>query len=107
MRSTTAFCVTSNSCQRQTRRHPRVTIDPMWTAALILFGWAMTAIAFWLPTPSIWMRLITVISVLGLVGLAASWRERHTLSRVSVANVALGVLTGVAMYGVARLLCRM
>ena len=72
--------------------------------ALIVCGCTITNVAFVLPTWDTWMRLIVALSVLGSIGLLASWSQPSVWRRPRAGEIVLAALSGVMIYASAWVL---
>jgi uncharacterized protein YbjT (DUF2867 family)/membrane protease YdiL (CAAX protease family) len=73
-------------------------------AVLSIAGIVVMNAAFLVSAADPWIRLVSGIALLGAVALPTAWRERRRLFRVDALGVAVGLATGLALYGIARAL---
>jgi membrane protease YdiL (CAAX protease family) len=58
--------------------------------------------AFLVPTPDPWSRVVAGIALLGAIAVPTVWKERRRLLRVDAPGVTIGLVSGLALYLVAR-----
>jgi len=66
----------------------------------------MNGVFLW-QTSDTWSRLIGGIVSLGMLGVPNAWQNRRELFRIDAFDVAVGLATGLGLYGAARLVCEL